>query len=83
MREDERGYLNCNRYLINKSLEEHGLCGLRDEWAQWLNLKEVHRCINGSMKDSFLGIYVLELILFNTITSDFDEDRRDMVIKFV
>lgn len=35
------------------------------------------------MKDSFLGIYVLELILFNTITSDFDEDRRDMVIKFV
>lgn len=35
------------------------------------------------MKDGFLGIYVLELILFNTITSDFDEDRRDMVIKFV
>lgn len=35
------------------------------------------------MKDSFLGTYVLELILFNTITSDFDEDRRDMVIKFV
>lgn len=60
---------------MNKSLEEDGLCGLRDEWAQWLNLEEVHRYISDSMKGSFLGIYILELILFNTITSDFDEDR--------
>ena len=60
-----------------------GGCGLGDKWTQWLNCKDIHSCIKDCTKECFLGIYILKLILFNTLTSDVDEDREDMVIKFV